>query len=156
MWQDRPGETPKSVETRNPARASHVHFTMLNSLHTHTHIWGEGHWQCNLSECYEFPNVNSDACIVIVVTQALLIPLCARVLCHNWYHTGGKFQDFALFRKFRGSTFHVYNFRVISHPRKTQNTSKISTRTVCCKRFVLAMPWIYLMRTTNDCNLVIV
>ncbi len=32
-------------------------------------------------------------------------------------------QDFALLQIFAGinSTFHVYNFRVISHPRKTRN-----------------------------------
>ncbi len=43
----------------------------------------------------------------------------------------GKFRaipDFALFRKFAGinSTFHVYNFRVVTHEkREIKNTSKI-------------------------------
>ncbi len=37
---------------------------------------------------------------------------------------GRKFRaipDFALFRKCCGYSFHVYNFRVISHPQKTRN-----------------------------------
>ncbi len=42
------------------------------------------------------------------------------------YRMGGKFraiQDFAYLENFAGSnsTFHEYNFRVISHPRKTRN-----------------------------------
>ncbi len=47
-----------------------------------------------------------------------------------------QFQILPYLENFAGinSTFHVYNFRVISHPRKREikNTSKFSTHTVTC------------------------
>ncbi len=47
---------------------------------------------------------------------------CIKLLRNN-YHTGENFRQFKILQNFAGinSTFHVYNFRVISHSQKMRN-----------------------------------
>ena len=66
------GLATKQCGNKKSGESIGIPMSLYDATHTHTHMQGTICGMCNLSEYYEFPNVNSDANVmyVIVVTQA--------------------------------------------------------------------------------------